>query len=319
MEYCLSNLRHTEQWPLEADTYKHMLKCKERVIAWLRVEEVFGYVIDSWCDMEAAIHARTLRSHASSANQFLTRASRFDDRATADRLMLGYLSASRMYLDHMRKQMPVITGDDQDIAKKTESLRNTYRDRDAAFLIADELRNLVIHEDLGVKTVTYGVSLLDKPTAQATIESTISLPMKDLSPLISALRNKLTAATQKSSQARIQRLKDEIAVLESYPVPCELRGIMRHSCATLASMHDELRQIVRSSVDEAIRLFEEAYDRERHDDHGEYGVFACEIAGDGKCRTCEWIGSAVVERLTYLRDKYSGWERVRDHVHGTPA
>jgi hypothetical protein len=50
MEYCLSNLRHTEQWPLEADTYKHVLKCKERVIAWLRVEEVFGYVIDSWCD-----------------------------------------------------------------------------------------------------------------------------------------------------------------------------------------------------------------------------------------------------------------------------
>jgi hypothetical protein len=159
--------------------------------------------------------------------------------------MLGYLSASRMYLDHMRKQMPVITGDDQDIAQKIESLRNTYRDRDAAFLIADELRNLVIHEDLGVKTVSYGVSLLDKPTAQATIESTISLPMKDLSPLISALRNKLTAATQKRSHPRIQRLKDEIAVLESYPVPCELRGIMRHSCATLASMHDELRKIVR--------------------------------------------------------------------------
>lgn len=321
MPYCISTLTHTDQWDIEADTFLHYLKCKQRIVEWLRLEEVFGYVADCWCDMEATIHARTLRSKEASANSFMLRALRFDDRAAADRLMLGYLSASRMYLEHMKKRVKIVVDDDPEVCCATEALRNKFRSKDIYFLIADELRNRVTHEALGVEVVSYGFSLLEKPTSQATVHSTLSLPMKDLSALIDHLKKELAKQKKKkdANSPRALRLGGEIAALEAVKVPCELRAVMRHSFAALAEMHEELRSLVRKAVDEAIGDFEVAYEHDGHEAQGERGVFLCELASDGSCISCQWLGSAAVERLKYLRDKYSGWERVRDHVHGSPA
>lgn len=315
MHYTLSSVHGNVLCDIEQDTFEYLLSGKERLLAWLQVEEVFGYLVEAWCDMESQIHARCLRSHEASGNVVSLRARFFEDRATADRLLLNFLSATRMYLEHLKEKVPVVVGKGTPLATKVVSIRNAYRARKAEFIVADELRNIIQHEAHGVGRIVYSTALLSKPTPLTRVGAYLAIPLDDLSVVVRALEDK---AQKTKHDGQRQRLKKEIDAVKAVATPLELRETMRHFCADLADMHEEAREGVRDHVDGAIEVFAEAYSEEPITPQGERGVFVRAIDTDGSCDREEWIGHAAVDRLRFLRCKYSGWPRIRDRTHGAP-
>jgi hypothetical protein len=321
MQYTLSAINGLLLANVDAETFHRLVETKKCLQAWLQVEEVFGYVVDAWCDMETQIHARSLRSHDCAANPVMHRARFFDDRAIADRLLLSFLSATRMYLDHLKTQVPLVVGDSHALASSIASIRNAYRGRSPLFVVADTLRNIVQHEAYGVERITYGDTLLSKPTAFTRVGTSLSLPMSDLSPVIRKMDEEITSAVRNkrgSASAREERLRHELEMVKQIPLPIELRTTMRHFCADLAEMQEEVREGVRQHLEEAIDVFAEAYSGEPISSQGERGVFARAIDADGSCSLEEWIGHAAVERLVSLRERNSGWQHIRDRAHSAP-
>jgi hypothetical protein len=316
MQYTLSSIHGDVLCDIEQDTFEYLLSGKERVLAWLQVEEVFGYLVEAWCDMESQIHARCLRSHEASGNVVSLRARFFEDRATADRLLLNFLSATRMYLEHLKKKVPVVVGKGNPLATKVVSIRNAYRARKAQFVVADELRNIIQHEAHGVGRVVYSTALLSKPTPLTRVGAYLAIPLDDLSSVV--VRGLETKAANTTHEGQRKRLWKEIDAVKALATPLEMRETMRHFCADLAEMHEETRDGVQHHVDEAIEVFAEAYHGEPITPEGERGAFVRAIDADGQCVREEWIGHAAVDRLKFLRAKYSGWSGVRDRIHGTP-
>lgn len=322
MRYFLSTITRQQSWPIDEEQYNDLLASKQRVQAWLQIEEVFGYVVEWWCDMESHIHGLSLRSHGSPSNTTMRRARFFEDRANADRRMLAFLSATRMYLDHVAAHVPHVAAAGSPFASSVKTIRNRYRERSGFFVVADTLRNIVQHESYGVNRISYSSALLGKPTANASVQCAISLPITDLTPVISKLEDMLKSPrchSRKHSGNREARIRREIALVQDIRLPCELRTIMRHFCADIAEMHDEVRAGVQSDVEKAICVCEEAYGECRVDAQGESGILACAEDSDVSGEHGEWIGSAAVERLRHLRDKFSGWDQIRTRVQSAPV
>jgi hypothetical protein len=189
MKYTFSTVAHDQYWEIEKETFEHMLKCKGWLSSWHHVEETFGYVLESWCDMEAAIHKCTLHSQYSTANNEMRRSRFFDDRAVADRFMLSFLSATRMYLEHMMKELASDAWSHSFTEVEARQLRKKYRSRSAMFLLGDELRNLVQHQSYGVSEVSYASALRDNPSQRSCHEVTLSLPLKSLDVIVQRIRN----------------------------------------------------------------------------------------------------------------------------------
>jgi hypothetical protein len=321
MRHFLTTITRQQSWPIDEERYHSLLASKQRILAWLQIEEVFGYVVEWWCDMEAHIHGRSLRSQGAPLSSTTRRARFFEDRANADRLMLAFLSATRMYLDHVATHVPQVAEPDTHFANSVKTIRNRYRGRSGFFIVADTLRNIVQHESYGVNRVSYSSAMLGRPTADASVQCALSLPVTDLTPIVSKLEDMLKPRChmRKHSGNRESRIRHEISLVRAIRLPCELRTIMRHFCADLATMHDEVRAGVQAPVEEAIRVCEEAYKGHHVESQGESGVLACTDANGEMGERGEWIGSAAVERLRHLRECFSGWETIRTSVYGAPV
>lgn len=296
-----------------------ILKNKAILLAAHHIEEVFGYVVEGWLEYEDEISKWRVRGQLETVDESLVRGHFFDARASIERRLLSFLSAARMYPEHVTAKVMAFDLGDNASAEELRRLRSRFRKQSAEFIAVDELRNSLQHSDLAINGISFGWARLKNADRNAASETTISVRLPTTKPIQDAIQQRIDREKQKSqrdkkkgcgNQSFIARLEAELVAIRSIPEPLDLRHGVRKFCAHVAAMHAIVRARTAPSVEAAIRCLRELCEKHGEEHCGEKGFVIDDTDGVAHAGKGEWIGTTIIDRLTILRSRYANWQRI---------
>jgi len=288
-----------------------------------RIEEVYGYVIESWLSFEDEVAFHKRRGLRWMNAKTDTRVFFFEARASIDVRLLTFLSASRMYLDQAKTAVAGMTQLSSDFRQQIQQARNLHRRKDHFFLIADELRNLMQHENLGLDRIRSGWESRSTHNAPDAWAPTLLPEIVNIGGIRKAIEQKQAAAaaavarcaSDKRAQKRHEQHGAEVALLATVATPINVQAYIKRFCAALSEIHASVREGLKSLEEESMAQYEDAIASHGNSLPSQPGLRIQQIDESGSPVDEVWVGRTLIERLGFLRKRYFGWERVRDLSH----
>jgi len=193
------------------------------------------------------------------------------ERLCLDRRLVNLLTACRLYLDQTDHGISILFGKNSSELKDVKTFKNDLYDKHWGYRLMEALRNHAQHSGLPIHVIGYPM-YLSQGKGPDYKEFTIS-PKTEVSRLIENSRLK----------------KPIVNELESKGDTIDLRGPTREYLSCFVQLHDKLREMIQSRVENAQELYKRAVDefglingqkvkfaslRELHDDQKTQGEVA---------------------------------------------
>lgn len=296
-----------------------LMESKATVLVAHHLEEVFGYVVEGWLEYEDEISKWRARGQLETLDQSLVRGHFFDARASIERRLVNFLSAARMYSEHVKAKVAAFRLPDKDVEEELKGLRHNARQKAPEFIVVDELRNRLQHVGMAINGISFGWARLEKPDQYAGSETTICVQLPKTNPIQDVLQQRIdNEKRKKQSKAKngcskprnVSQLEAELEAVRLVREPLDLQHAARRFCAHVAGMHKIVRDRTEDSVATAVRHVREFCEKHGEEHCGERG-FRVSDATDAvsECKG-EWVGTAIIDRLDVLRRRYAKWESI---------
>lgn len=296
-----------------------IINSKGVVLAAHHIEEVFGYVVEGWLEYEDEISKWRARGQLEALDQSLVRGHFFEARASIERRFVNFLSAARMYSEHVKAKATAFRVENKDVEEELKKLRRYARQNAPEFIVVDELRNSLQHVELAINGISFGWTRLEKPNAYAGSKTTISVQLPKTGPIQHLLQRCIDKETRKkqskaksgcANSGRAGQLQAELEAVRSIQEPLDLQHAARRFCGHVACMHKIVRDRTANSVNAAVQSIREFCEKHGEEHSCEKGFLVCDANEAGITARGEWVGTAIIDRLDILRCRYAKWESI---------
>lgn len=217
-----------------------LLKSSRDILAQaLHLEEEYEMVISNYIDLEKESLNISISYMVRTPLAYVDT---FDARLTLNRRLMNLLTSVRFYTDRLTAHFSACLPEETGINERLELLRSTQYEKNFDYRFMEALRNHIQHHDTAIHQVIFGGSGIDLDNDRLLEFSSSFWAYK-----------KVIASDNRFKQKLLDEMPDKVDLISAS------RGYIE----ALSSIHNNVRQMISKSVNQARSLMQKAIDNYR--------------------------------------------------------